>query len=521
MLFNSFQFIFLFLPVVFAGLFLIGRYSHKMAALWLGVMSLLFYAVWNFNFVFLLLASICFNYVAGVLIATNLSRQRSKKAKKLFIFSIVFNLTLLGYFKYSNFFIDSLNTLFEEPLTNLSVILPLGISFFTFTQIAYLVDVHRGIAREYNFIHYLLFVTYFPHLIAGPVLHHKQMMPQFSLPETYRINLNNVAAGLSIFILGLTKKVLIADNLSEYATPIFAAAEAGAPLMFFESWIGALSYTMQLYFDFSAYCDMAIGLSLMLNVRLPMNFNSPYKSTNIIDFWRRWHMTLSAFLRDYLYIPLGGNRKGKTRRYINLMITMLLGGLWHGAGWTFVIWGGLHGVYLMINHGWHELRRRLGWEGGKRTTRFLAGCTTFIAIVIGWVFFRAETFSGAWTMLTGMSGLNGISLPAQLHPEASQFASVVFDGLMRSTHLGTDKIALLIVSLWMVWYLPNIRELFARFNPTWEDTSGTLPVEQQHGRFRKLLVWNGRASTAWAYGILFVVCIFSLTKVSEFLYFQF
>lgn len=285
----------------------------------------------------LLLASIAFNYGAGYWIGIKRTLQIDKQAKLALIVAITVNLLLLGYFKYVNFFIVSANQFFGSHFPLRDIILPLGISFFTFTQIAFLVDVYCGIACEYNIIHYLLFVTYFPHLIAGPVLHHRQMMPQFADPDTYRINPEHIAIGLTAFILGLAKKVLIADDLSEYATPVFNAARDGSMPMLFEAWIGALAYTLQIYFDFSGYSDMAIGLSLMFNVRLPLNFDSPYKATNIIEFWRRWHMSLSSFLRDYLYIPLGGNRKGNIRRYANLMATMLLGGLWHGAGWTFIV----------------------------------------------------------------------------------------------------------------------------------------------------------------------------------------
>ena len=402
MLFNSYEFIFLFFPVVFAGMFWIGRFSHRMAALWLGFSSLVFYGAWDSGFVLLLITSICFNYSSGYLIGHRVSLRQQTLAKSTLAFAIIANLLLLGYFKYSNFFIDSANQFLGAQIGTLDIILPLGISFFTFTQIAYLVDVYRCIAREYKFIHYLLFVTYFPHLIAGPIIHHKQMIPQFGHSETFKINLDNVAVGLSIFILGLAKKVLIADNIAVYATPVFTSADAGHTIMFFEAWTGALAYTLQLDFDFSAYCDMAIGLSLMLNVRLPMNFNSPYKATNIIDFWRRWHMTLSAFLRDYLYIPLGGNRKGSTRRYLNLIATMLLGGLWHGAGWTFVLWGGLHGLYLIINHGWREMKSRMGWNDGGQFAKLSSLLLTFLAVVVAWVFFRAETFTGAWHILAGM-----------------------------------------------------------------------------------------------------------------------
>ncbi|MDP3840780.1 MAG: MBOAT family O-acyltransferase, partial [Methylococcales bacterium] len=350
MIFNSYVFIFAFLPVVILGFYGLGRFSHHLASLWLAAASLFFYGWWDARFVGLLLASIAFNYGAGYMIGHSLA-DKARRAKLLLICAIVINLILLGYFKYANFFVENLNALTGSAITMAKVFLPLGISFFTFTQIAFLVDTYQGKVREYNFVHYTLFVTYFPHLIAGPVLHHKEMMPQFGKRETCRVNWDNIAIGLTIFILGLAKKVLLADSFGNYATPIFNAVSAGGHPMLFEAWFGALAYSLQLYFDFSGYSDMAIGLSLMFNVRLPINFNSPYKSLSIIEFWRCWHMTLSRFLRDYLYIPMGGSRDGKIKRYVNLLITMLLGCLWHGAGWTYVIWGGLHGVYLVINHG--------------------------------------------------------------------------------------------------------------------------------------------------------------------------
>jgi alginate O-acetyltransferase complex protein AlgI len=348
-LFNSPEFILFYLPVVVAVFFLLARWQRKAAALWLAVASLFFYGWWNPNFVVLLLASVVFNFYMG----SAISRRReaisafstAKSVRPLLVLAIGANLALLAYFKYANFFIDSTNALTGSNFALLNIVLPLGISFFTFTQIAFLVDASRGLAREYDFVHYLLFVTYFPHLIAGPVLHHKQMMPQFAERSTYLPNRENIVVGLTIFCVGLAKKVIIADSLSVYASPVFAAAEKGVAITFFEAWGGLLAYTFQLYFDFSGYSDMAIGLSLLFGVTLPINFNSPYQATNIIEFWRRWHMTLSQFLRDYLYVPLGGNRLGVSRRHFNLMVTMVLGGLWHGANWTFVIWGALHGFF--------------------------------------------------------------------------------------------------------------------------------------------------------------------------------
>ncbi len=361
------------------------------------------------------------------------------------------------------------------------------------------------------------------------MLHHKQMMPQFGHADTYRVNMDHVAVGLTIFVLGLAKKVLIADNLAEYATPIFAAASEGHTLMLFEAWVGALAYTLQLYFDFSGYSDMAIGLSLMFNVRLPLNFDSPYKATNIIDFWRRWHMTLSAFLRDYLYIPLGGNRKGPARRYLNLMATMLLGGLWHGAGWTFVIWGGLHGLYLMINHGWREFKTRMGWRDGGRLAKLGAGALTFLAVVVAWVFFRADSFTSAQSILTGMAGMNGVSLPSSLETRLASalsnlpLISPVFEGMFPNTLLNTgNAIGSIAIGLALVWLFPNVRQIMRNYKPTWEDMAGkSTPAPLPQGMVARGLVWRPTIIRAWALSTIFLLCVFSLTKVSEFLYFQF
>jgi len=530
MLFNSYIFIFVYLPIVFCGMFWLGRHSHRLAALWLGVASIVFYAAWDTRFVLLLLVSIAFNYGAGFWIGTHRAKNASKHAKYTLIAAIAVNLSLLGYFKYANFFVVSGNQLFGIHMPALDIILPLGISFFTFTQIAFLVDVHRGIAREYNFIHYLLFVTYFPHLIAGPVLHHKQMMPQFANSATYRINAEHVAVGLTIFALGLSKKVLIADNLAQFATPIFNAAGDGQVLMLFEAWIGALAYTLQLYFDFSGYSDMAIGLSLMFNVRLPMNFDSPYKATNIIEFWRRWHMTLSAFLRDYLYFPLGGNRKGTVRRYANLMATMLLGGLWHGAGWSFIVWGGLHGLYLMINHGWRELKTRLSWREGGAFARLAAGALTFIAVVVAWVFFRADSFSTAWSILSGMTGIHGVSLPTWL--QGSQkialageilHVDVVFMGVAPILHEDAGiALSSIFLTLLLVWLFPNVRQMLINYKPIWEDMADKpTPARAYSNRLTRMFIWRPTVGNALIYGLIFLACVFSLNKTSEFLYFQF
>lgn len=463
MLFNSYQFIFGYFPIVFAGFFWVARSSRRLAALWLGAASLFFYGWWNPVYVLLLLASIIFNYSLGCQVGRT---RGTRQARPLLIIAIAANLSLLGYFKYANFFVSTVNNVAGSEFGSLHIVLPLGISFFTFTQIAFLVDVYRGIAREYNFIHYILFVTYFPHLIAGPVLHHKQMMPQFGTPTTYQLNWSKVTEGLTIFLIGLAKKVVLADSLGTYVEPVFSAASAGQTITLIDGWLGALCYTFQLYFDFSGYSDMAIGLSLMFGVSLPINFNSPYRSTNIIEFWRRWNMTLSQFLRDYLYIPLGGNRKGAVRRHLNLMGTMLLGGLWHGASWTFVIWGGLHGCYLIANHLWQYLH----YKGQNPIhvmgrTKLFGGAVTFVAVVIAWVVFRAETLEGAWGVLAGMAGLNGVTLFKQIVsmiPFIEPYVTVT--GQMATLGGGmvmgfVEQTGLVLISAFICFLLPNTQQM--------------------------------------------------------------
>lgn len=459
MLFNSYAFIFLYLPVVLLGFFRLARVSHAIAAGWLGLASVFFYGYWNPAYIGLLLGSIVCNYVFGMWIVKTRNQKSESRIQKpaasrkqLLVMAVTANLALLAYYKYANFFIGSANIIAGTQWSLGGIILPLGISFFTFTQIAFLVDAYQGKAREYNFSHYLLFVTYFPHLIAGPILHHSEMMPQFSLASTYRINWNNVACGLMLFTLGLCKKVLMADSLAPFAVAIFDGArhgmETGILPTAYEAWSGALAYTLQIYFDFSGYTDMALGIALMFNIRLPVNFNSPYKATSIIEFWRCWHMTLSRFLRDYLYISLGGNRYGVLRRYLNLMITMLLGGLWHGAGWTFVVWGALHGVYLAVNHLWRgiALDRFTAWVP-KRLGMLSAGLLTFIAVVAAWVVFRADNISHAQVMLKAMSGIAARPI---------SFDAVLSGNLLLQTDLsGRDLLRLLIPGLLWVWLLPN------------------------------------------------------------------
>jgi alginate O-acetyltransferase complex protein AlgI len=404
MLFTNAAFAFIYLPIVWAAFFVLGRYSsQRNAAAWLFFASVAFYGYWMPEFTVLLIGSIGWNFWVSLRIVDAMSRGEGggKQKAQLFLkIGIILDLVLLGYFKYANFFIDSLSSVLGQHWQFATVILPIGISFFTFTQIAFLVDTFQKGVREVAFVHYGLFVTYFPHLIAGPVLHHAQMMPQFREAKTYRLDVGNIATGLAVFAMGLFKKIIIADGISPYADAVFNAAEWGATPSFNEAWLAALAYSFQLYFDFSGYSDMAVGLSWLFNVRLPYNFNSPYQAANIIDFWRRWHISLSSFLRDYLYIPLGGNRKGRVRRHANLFATMLLGGLWHGASWSFVFWGGLHGAYLIANH---AVQATVGvrWRE-NRLYKFFAWLITLLAVLVAWVFFRATSFSTATHLVAAM-----------------------------------------------------------------------------------------------------------------------
>ncbi len=331
-----------------------------------------------------------FNYIIGISLTKDTEHKKVSK-KQLLTMGILANIGLLGYFKYSDFFIININFALGSEIELLNLALPLAISFFTFQQIAYLVDSYRGETKEYSYLNYALFVTFFPQLIAGPIVHYKEMMPQFASVRNKVKNYKNIALGLFIFSMGLFKKVVIADSFALWAT---AGFDMATTLNFFEAWVTSLSYTFQLYFDFSGYTDMAIGIALLFNIKLPINFNSPYKATNIQDFWRRWHITLSRFLKDYIYIPLGGNRKGRVKTYNNLMATFILGGLWHGAGWTFIFWGFLHGLALVIHNIWQSI--------GFKINSIMAWFITFNFINITWVFFRAKEWEDAIKVLSGM-----------------------------------------------------------------------------------------------------------------------
>jgi len=480
MLFNSIEYIFAFLPITLIVYFLLNkRKLTKAATAWLVFASLFFYSWWNVKYLALIAGSIIFNFAVGTALAKIARSDGTEWSKKsVLIFGIVVNVLLLGYYKYADFFIGNINTLAGLQLTFQKIILPLGISFFTFTQIAYIVDAYAGKAREYDFLNYALFVTFFPHLLAGPIIHHKEMMPQFAGLRNKVFNYRNVSPALFLFFIGLFKKVVIADSLAPVANAGFDAATS---LSFPEAWITSLSYTLQLYFDFSAYTDMALATSLMFNIRLPFNFNSPYKATDITDFWRRWHMTLSRFLKDYIYIPLGGNRRGSSNTYLNLMATFLIGGLWHGAGWTFIFWGFLHGMATVIHRFWTKLELRV--------PRFLAWFITFNFVNVAWVFFRARTWGDAIRVLKGMCGLNDIMLSSLSAHFSIDFGSLFY------THIDKNIPYILVLLMAVAVFFKNSNELSQTFKPGWKNAAFVI--------------------------IIAVYTLLSMNRVTEFLYFNF
>ena len=497
MLFNSYPFIFLFFPLVLIGFFLIGARNARAAAGFLGLASLFFYGWWSVEALPLLLGSICVNYWFGLRLTPAPGRD-DRRRKQWLIAALVSNLSLLAVFKYANFFLanvnDGLAAAGYVPMPLLHIALPIGISFYTFTQIAFLVDCWQGKVHERSFVHYLLFVTYFPHLIAGPVLHHAQMMPQFANPATYRPDANKIALGLAIFTFGLAKKMLIADPLGEYADMMFNGVHKDGILpSLYTAWFGVLAYTLQIYFDFSGYSDMAVGISLCFGVQLPLNFRSPYKSTNIIEFWRRWHISLSNFLRDYLYVPLGGNRKGEARRYFNLFMTMLLGGLWHGAAWTFVIWGALHGTFLMINHVWNAKVRR--GRPASRIAKVLGWTLTFLCVMVAWVVFRADGMAAAIEIYKGMLGMHGFT--------GSAFSE------FRVPYRKPEFFHTLLIGLFICLALPPTITL-----DRWIPRVGGLA---QRPVLDRMATWV----TALAIVVLLGYCMSKFGNYSPFLYFQF
>jgi len=477
-LFNSFEYFLLFLPLTAVLYFFFNRLKLTEAAIAVLIFaSFFFYAWWEIRYLPILLFSIIFNFTIGKII-----RHPTPYKKTALIIGIITNVCLLAVFKYADFFIENLNHLSSNNIALLHLTLPLAISFFTFQQIAYLVDSYKGLTKEYDFLRYALFVTFFPQLIAGPIVHHKEMIPQFMRSRNKLVNYHNISLGLFIFAIGLFKKVVIADYFAETATPGFDEA---VTLSFFDAWATSLAYTFQLYFDFSGYTDMAIGSALIFNIKLPTNFNSPYKATDIQDFWRRWHITLSRFLRDYIYIPLGGKNHAV---YRNLMLTFIIGGFWHGAGWNFLFWGFLHGLATIVHRLWQKLNRPMG--------RLLGWFITFNFINITWVFFRATTWDDAMKVLQGMAGMNGIHISNKMI-RYSGFDRLyeVYPNFFGTITAHRSVWLYLIVALVVVFKMSNSIERLQNFKTSWINLTMICTV--------------------------FIYAMYQMNKVSEFLYFNF
>ena len=511
MLFNTWIFIAVFFPLVYIIYNILLGYGRDHANAFLVIASILFYSYWNVSYTLIFIPSILINYWVGSRIL-DFNTEKHLKYKKYMLFAgIGFNLSLIAYFKYVNFIILNLNILIGVDYTKTSVILPLAISFYTFQQIAFLVDAYRADSIKVRFLDYALFVSFFPQLIAGPIVHHKEMISQFSRNKINKYDFQNISIGTSIFLIGLFKKIMIADNMAPFVNGVYGAAESGQVVPFFEAWGSTIAYSIQIYYDFSGYSDMAIGLAFILGYKIPLNFYSPYKAINIISFWRRWHITLSRFLRDYLYIPLGGNINGEGRKYYNLMVTMMIGGLWHGAGYNFIIWGLLHGSYLVVNQLWLKMTIHTKIIIPVIVSRLI----TLTSVLFAWVYFRAESLSGANKIVRSMIGLNGIEYPSQLSSYTN--ISLIFsDNFIIDIAQWAYGVPFILTVLIATYIFPNTYELMKRNDPVLKndlipnDNSYSLPIY-----WKPNLTWVIVLSACAALSFM------SMNRVSEFLYFQF
>lgn len=485
MVFSAWPFLLVFLPIALIGFVSIPARWRTARKLWLCAASLVFYAYWRVEYVPLLFFSIGLNY--GV--AEWLTRcESARRARVILAAGVAANLLLLGYFKYTNFILEFLHMAASRQFARFDIILPLAISFFTFTQISYLVDVYRDRNLHYGWLDYTLFVVFFPHLIAGPIVRHWEIIPQYASRDL-RPRRTDWGVGLALFLFGLYKKRLLADPISVYANNVYGAAEAGQLVSCFDAWLGTTAFALQIYFDFSGYSDMAIGLARMFGIRFPNNFDSPYRAASIIEFWQRWHITLTRFLREYLYYPLGGNRRGPVRQAINIMITMLLSGLWHGAGWNFIVWGGLHGCYLLVAHEWRRFRESRGWKLDHWSYRGACVALTFLAVLLAWVFFRAPSMPVAANVLSAMAAFDGFTLPAE-----------------------ASGLALTLALLALAFFLPNVQRLLAEYEPVLEHISAPTFLRLKLNAFT---------------GVALAICFFAVIRIhfyaptSPFLYFNF
>jgi alginate O-acetyltransferase complex protein AlgI len=514
-LFNSYPFLFVFLPAALAAFALASRSVPRAVVPLLGVLSLAFYGWWNPPHLLLICASILFNFGIAQAMHDAVHLANPVRQRRLLVLGIAFNLAALGYFKYAQFLLEALGSLTGAGLSMENPGLPLGISFFTFTQIAYLVDAYRDEPERRDLPSYLLFVTFFPHLIAGPIYHHKEMLPQYARLPAYRLNARDLAAGITIFMLGLFKKTVFADGIAPYADHVYSLAASsvttGAAPGAIDCWFGTLAYALQIYFDFSGYSDMAIGLARLFGIALPLNFASPYKAQSIIEFWRRWHMSLSRFLRDYLYIPLGGNRKSRLRTWINIGITMMLGGLWHGANWTFVAWGTLHGALLVANHAWRTLHPAAHLQSELQSRppwlRAVPVILTFVCVLFAWVLFRANSMAEAGAVYRGMFGFN-----------ASASVAGADIGVWQQLLGAGAPWCLLLLAI--AWFAPNTQQIMGRYNtalPTYPEQA-----QQDTGPlWRDSMSWQPNMKWALIMAAISVAAMIAMTGSSRFLYFQF
>lgn len=541
MLFNSSAFILYFLPVCLAGFYALGLLGRQRLALaWLTVMSFVFYGWWNIWSVPLLAGSILFNFFVG----RHLAKTASKPA---FLAGVAANVLLLGFFKYTGFVGTTVSDLLGLGWDVPEIALPLAISFFTFQQIAFLADSYDGVAQEPKLLNYGLFITFFPHLIAGPITHHKEMIPQFDEPAIFRPRADLFSLGLTVFLAGLFKKVVIADGIALYARPVFEAAALGTEPTLLEAWGGALAYAMQMYFDFSGYSDMAIGLGLLFGISLPLNFNSPYKAPSIIEYWQRWHMTLTRFLTAYIYNPIvlamtrrrlaakkTVLRPGRTDlpAFVMLVavptiITMFISGFWHGAGWQFIAFGLLHGAFLTVNHGWRMLKARGGWSvPGPAPLRHAASVLlTFLCATIALVFFRSADVPSAMRIVAGMAGANGVIVPFDVANIAAGRAIVALLGLETGEMelFWVREVFWLALLFWIVWFMPNVAQWMRHYQTALAPKMKAIWYDRRILADSPLAAWHPSVACGvivGAIGITALLRTFS-SAPSEFLYFQF
>ena len=539
MLFNSNEFLLGFLPASLVVFYSLASLSRRAALHWLIVASLIFYAWWRPINVLIIAPSIIINFVLAQFLLRLSGDSGSRRASQaLLALGILFNIAFLGYFKYTNFLYGAVNDVFGANLVLTQIILPLGISFITFQKIAFLIDVQAGRVKSFTFEDYCIFVLFFPQLIAGPIVHYREMMPQFHA-ASYRFNKEDLAVGLTLLSFGLFKKVVLADNIAQFVTPLYDHAAADGGTTFLMAWMAAIGFTLQIYFDFSGYSDMALGLARFFGIRLPQNFDSPLRASSIIDFWLRWHMTLTRFLTGYLYNPLAlwltrrrlakgksafGGRNTTLGAFVYLLMfptimTMLISGIWHGAGYGFIIWGFLHGLYLTVNHGWRVIKARL-WPkstGDVRAARFAGMALTFAAVAVAMVFFRSPTVSSALDLIKGMMGVHGIGLPEALLEGQGRLAEV-----LRSIGVTPEQLSVrdfLKTGFWIVSLLfialacPNTLEILDRYEPA-------LGVKSKSAEYT-VVEWNPSLPWAIAVSAIAAIAIGSIGGPSEFLYWQF